>query len=86
MVWVEKPGESSREQRLEYYSFTRISPGEQDRLFAVEGVLGARVVWRKGRGSLLKCFLGETSFLCLTKNDYSWPVIVFLCARKHEIA
>lgn len=26
------------------------------------------------------------SFLCLTKNYYSYPVIVFLCARKHEMA
>ena len=61
-------------------------PWRTDRWFAVEGVLGARVVWRKGRSSFLKCFLGETSFLCLTKNDYSWPVMVFLCARKHEMA
>ena len=64
---VERPGESSQEERLEYCSFTKISPGRRTERLSVIG--GVPCSWGGSRGdmeesktrrSFRKRFLGET--------------------------
>ena len=73
---VERPGESSQEERLEYCSFTKISPGRRTERLSVIG--GVPCSWGGSRGDM-----EESKTRRSFPETFSWGnILSFLCLTK----